>query len=136
MLYLDFEIIKPKTMLNYTIGATKKPKKATAKKTTAEKKPRKKRTLIKNVVPESFFKSLATKKKEGKKTRYPSTPAKDKRYKVTSTCTDAGSKLKKTGSPTAAGILALCRASVKKLNITQKALKKYATTEARLSRKK
>jgi DNA/RNA endonuclease G (NUC1) len=109
-------------MLNYTIGAVKK------KKSTAKKK--------KVSVPASFFKELKAKKAAGKKTRYPSTLPKDKTWKVTTSCSNAGTQLRKTGSTTAAGVLALCRASVKNLQVTQKALKKYAVTKGKLSRKK
>lgn len=123
-------------MLNYTIGAVKRTKKTAAKKKVAAPKKRKTRTLIKSVVPESFFEKLAADKKAGKKRRYPSTPAKDKTYKVTSTCTNAGSKLRTTRSSTAAGVLALCRASVKNLKTTAAALKKYGVQKGRLSRKK
>jgi len=122
-------------MLNYTIGAVKK-KSTAKKKTTTTAKKRKTRTLIKSVVPESFFEKLAADKKAGKKRRYPSTPAKDKTYKVTTTCTNAGSKLRTTKSSTAAGVLALCRASVKNLKTTAAALKKYGVAKSRLSRKK
>jgi DNA/RNA endonuclease G (NUC1) len=110
-------------MLNYTIGAVKKKKTAAKKKTKVS-------------VPESFFKELKAKKKAGKKTRYPSTLPKDKTWKVTTSCSNAGTQLRKTGSTTAAGVLALCRASVKNLQVTQKALKKYAVTKGKLSRKK
>lgn len=117
-------------MLNYTIGAVKKKgksKPAAKKKTTAKKKVS---------VPASFFTELKAKKKAGKKSYYPSTLPKDKKYRVTATCSDAGTKLKTTGSKQAAGVLALCRASVKKLNVTAKALNKYSTRINRLSTKK
>ncbi len=97
-------------MLNYTIGAVKK---KTTKKGKATK----------------------TKLASGKpRIKSASTPAKFKSYKVTSTCSTAGSDLKKKRTSSAGGILALCRASVKKLNTTAAALKKYAVTKGRLSR--
>ena len=67
-------------MLNYTIGAVKK--KSTAKKKTTAKKSVAKKT-----------RKVSAKSKVSKVTgeRYfPSTPAKDKGYKVTSTCSTAG----------------------------------------------
>lgn len=109
-------------MLNYTIGAVKK------KKSTAKKK--------KVSVPASFFKELKAKKAAGKKSYYPSTPPKSKTYKVTTTCSNAGSKLKTSRSSTAGAVLALCRASVKSLKTTASALKKYGVTKGKLSRKK
>jgi hypothetical protein len=112
-------------MLNYTIGAVKK--KSTAKKKTTAKKSVAKKT-----------RKVSAKSKVSKVTgeRYfPSTPAKDKGYKVTSTCSTAGAGTK-AGSKTAAGILALCRASANKLNITAKALAKYGVSKGRLSRYK
>jgi hypothetical protein len=113
-------------MLNYTIGAVKK--KSTAKKKTTAKK--------KVSVPASFFTELEAKKKAGKKSYYPSTLPKDKSYRVTSSCTKAGTDLKKTRSTKAAGVLALCRASVKNLKTTAAALSKYGVTKGKLSRKK
>ena len=110
-------------MLNYTIGAVKKKKTATKKKTKVS-------------VPESFFKELKAKKKAGKKSYYPSTPPKSKTYKVTTTCSNAGSKLKTSRSSSAGAVLALCRASVKSLKTTASALKKYGVTKGKLSRKK
>lgn len=99
-------------MLNYTIGAVKK-KKSTAKKSKATK----------------------TKLASGKpRIKSASTPSKFKSYKVTSTCSTAGSDLKTKKSSSAGGVLALCRASVKKLNVTAKALKKFGVTRGRLSR--
>jgi hypothetical protein len=117
-------------MLNYTIGAVKKTGKSkpTAKKKTTAKK--------KVSVPASFFTELKAKKKAGKKSYYPSTLPKDKSYMVSSSCSNAGTKLKTTGSKTAAGVLALCRASVKNLKTTAAALSKYGVTKGKLSRKK
>lgn len=104
-------------MLNYTIGAVKR-KKSTKK-----------------------GKATKTKLASGKpRIKSASTPAKFKNYKVTTTCTNAGKATQKGGktaeSKRAAGILALCRASVKNLKITQKALTDYGLTRGRLSRKK
>jgi hypothetical protein len=112
-------------MLNYTIGAVKK--KSTAKKKTTAKKSVAKKT-----------RKPSAKSRISKITNeryYPSTPAKDKGYKVTSTCSTAGAGTK-AGSKTAAGILALCRASANRLNVTAKALAKYGVTKGRLSRYK
>jgi hypothetical protein len=104
-------------MINYTIGAVKKKKSTAKKKTTAKK--------------------VVAKKSVAKKRSYaPSTKPKDKGWKVTSTCSTAGADLKTKRSSSAAGVLALCKASVNKLNMTASALKKYAVTKGRLSRYK
>ena len=116
-------------MLNYTIGAVKK--KSTAKKKTTAKKSVAKKVSAKGRKPSA--KSRISKITNER--YYPSTPAKDKTYKVSRTCTEAGKGTQK-GSNTAAGILALCRASAKKLNITAKALMRHRVTKARLSRSK
>ena len=108
-------------MLNYTIGAVKKKGKS--------KPAAKKKTTAKKVTAKAPA-------KKGKREWFPSTPKWLKDYKVTATCSDAGSKWKTTGSSNAAGILALCRASAKNLKTTAAALKKYGVTKARLSRKK
>ena len=98
-------------MLNYTIGAVKR-KKSTKK-----------------------GKATKTKLASGKpRIKSASTPAKFKSYKVTSTCSNAGSELKSKRSTKAGGVLALCRASVKKLNMTAAALKKFGVAKGRLSR--
>ena len=112
-------------MLNYTIGAVKK--KSTAKKKTTAKKSVAKKT--RKVSAKSRISKITNER------YYPSTPAKDKGYKVTSTCSTAGAGTK-AGSKTAAGILALCRASANRLNVTAKALAKYGVTKGRLSRYK
>jgi hypothetical protein len=109
-------------MLNYTIGAVKK--KSTAKKKTTAKK-----TTAKKVTAKAPA-------KKAKREWFPSTPSWLKDYKVTATCSDAGSKWKTTGSSNAAGILALCRASAKNLKTTAAALSKYGVTRGKLSRKK
>ena len=116
-------------MLNYTIGAVKK--KSTAKKKTTAKKSVAKKVSAKGRKPSA--KSRISKITNER--YYPSTPAKDKGYKVTSTCSTAGAGTK-AGSKTAAGILALCRASANRLNVTAQALAKYGVTKGRLSRYK
>lgn len=65
---------------------------------------------------------------------YPSTPKASKSYKVTRTCTAAGSNLKKgIDTKTAGAILALCKASVKANNLTAAALKQYGVRRTSLS---
>lgn len=113
-------------MLNYTIGAVKK-KKSTAKKKTAAKKPVSKGrkpsagSRVSKVTGERYFPSTAPKKKS---------------YNVTTECSNAGTTLKKVGAPRGGAVLALCRASVKNLNTTAAALKKWGITKGKLSRKK
>jgi hypothetical protein len=103
-------------MLNYTIGAVKKKKSTAKKKTTTTK--------------------AKTASKKTKKASFPSTPTWMKDYKVSSTCTKAGSELKTKRTSSAGAILALCRASVKNLKTTAAALKKYGVTKGKLSRNK
>lgn len=127
-------------MLNYTIGAVKK-KKSTAKK---------KLTTGRRGVEELFGKKGAgfeygspkgRKPTKGSRVSangeryFPSTSPKKKSYKPSATCVAAG-KGTKAGSSKAAGILALCRASVKNLKTTAAALKEYGVTKGKLSRKK
>ena len=126
-------------MLNYTIGAVKKKK-------TAKKKTTKGRRTIEELYPSgtanvTYGTPKGRKPTKGSKVSangeryYPSTPPKKKKYTPSATCVAAG-KGTRAGSTTAAGVLALCRASVKNLQVTQKALKKYAVTKGKLSRKK
>lgn len=127
-------------MLNYTIGAVKK------KKSTAKKKTTKGRRTVSELYPEGRGNITYGTPKGRKPTKgsrvsangeryFPSTSPKKKTYKPSATCVAAG-KGTRAGSTTSAGILALCRASIKNLQVTQKALKKYAVTKGKLSRKK
>jgi hypothetical protein len=68
---------------------------------------------------------------------FPSTPKGAKEYKVTKSCSVAGSNLKNgIDKSTAGAILALCKASVKANNLAAAALKKYGVRRTSLSRKK
>ena len=111
-------------MLNYTIGAVKR-KKSTSKKKVVAKKGKATKTESVSMIS---------------KIRRASTPKKYKTYKVTQTCSDAGKATQKGGDTASSrrggGILALCRASVKSLKMTEMALKRYGLTRGRLSRKK
>lgn len=117
--------------LNFGIGAAAK-KTATRgrKKTTTASKTKKTATKARGAKPTEGSKVSKTGKRY-----YPSTPASKKSYKASTTCTNAGKKLKATGDSRAGAVLALCKASVQNLKVTEKALKKHRVQLARLSKK-
>lgn len=121
--------------LSFGIGAVKKKTTARGRKKTTTSKTKK--TTAKKTAPKAKGRkpTAGSKVSASGKRYYPSTPKAKKSYTATNTCSNAGKKLKTTGDSRSAAVLALCKASVQNLKITEKALKRNRVQIARLSKK-